>query len=394
MRFPKYSLIIIVLIALIGVGWLIKNNKTRQNTIVIQDKEEFDNQQARIDEIVNYEVESYVENLFVPWEIVFTSPNRILVTERNGKIRVIENGTLRSQPLINFPEVSTISEEGLMGLVLDPQYESNKLIYTCYAYAEGQDLFDKVVVLKDNETYIEAQNTIIDRIPAAQFHAGCRLGFGPDLKLYITTGDATQKELAQDVNSLAGKILRINPDGTIPEDNPFPNSPIYSYGHRNPQGIDWHPVSEIFVSTEHGPSIIDGPPGGDEVNIIKKGQNYGWPLVSHEKNKEGLIGPKIIFTPAVAPASGTFYSGVVFPQFKNHFLFGGLKGEGIFRVVFAENTPETIVAYEKLSGINVGRIRAITEGPDGFIYFSTSNRDGKSETRDGDDRIYMLVPVK
>src|SRR3990167_1065296 len=298
MRFPKYSLIIIVLIALIGVGWLIKNNKTRQNTIVIQDKEEFDNQQARIDEIVNYEVESYVENLFVPWEIVFTSPNRILVTERNGKIRVIENGTLRSQPLINFPEVSTISEEGLMGLVLDPQYESNKLIYTCYAYAEGQDLFDKVVVLKDNETYIEAQNTIIDRIPAAQFHAGCRLGFGPDLKLYITTGDATQKELAQDVNSLAGKILRINPDGTIPEDNPLPNSPIYSYGHRNPQGIAWH--KGLMMATEHGPKM------NDEINAIKTGKNYGWPLVECTAH-EGYEAPIRCFPDwTLAPAAATF----------------------------------------------------------------------------------------
>src|SRR3990167_2576511 len=330
-------------------------------------------------------VETVAENLKIPWEIDFAPDGRIFFTERIGNLRIIENN-LVSAPILSL-KVSG-SEGGLLGLALDPDFEENHYLYLYYSYSDFFDIYNRVVRYVESDNNLSDEMILLDKIPGSQIHDGGRIKFGPDGKLYITTGYAANSKMAQNLDSLSGKILRINSDGTIPEDNPFPNSPIYSYGHRNPQGIDWHPVSEIFVSTEHGPSIIDGPPGGDEVNIIKKGQNYGWPLVSHEKNKEGLIGPKIIFTPAVAPASGTFYSGVVFPQFKNHFLFGGLKGEGIFRVVFAENTPETIVAYEKLSGINVGRIRAITEGPDGFIYFSTSNRDGKSETRDGDDRIY------
>ena len=226
----------------------------------------------------------------------------------------------------------------------------------------------------------------------ARFHAGCRLRFGPDDKLYISTGDATNKESAQDLNSLAGKILRINADGSIPADNPFFNSVIFSYGHRNPQGFDWHPESGVLVATEHGPSGNDGPRGGDEVNIIKAGNNYGWPIVSHEKSQEGLIDPVILFTPAEAPGSGMFYRGSVFPQFTNTFLFGVLRGEGIIQVVFDDNAAGKVVSYQKLPDINVGRVRDLVEAPDGTIYFSTSNTDGRGQVYEGDDHIYRLIP--
>ncbi|OGK39414.1 hypothetical protein A3F34_02805 [Candidatus Roizmanbacteria bacterium RIFCSPHIGHO2_12_FULL_44_10] len=392
MKIRKYSLVILVVVLIIGLGIYWRGQKTHQvsplQNIITKEIAQLKGD----DEAVDYKVESFAENLFVPWEIVFTSERRILLTERDGKIRAIENGILRPDPLISFSEVSSKDEEGLMGLALDPHYSQNKLLYACLAYGNQPDMFDKVVVLEDKNSFIELKGAILDRIPAAEFHAGCRLGFGPDEKLYITTGDATKKELAQDLNSLAGKILRINTDGTIPTDNPFPNSPVYSLGHRNSQGIAWQPGSGLLVATEHGPTVFDGPPGGDEINIIKPGLNYGWPLVSHEKNREGLIAPKIIFTPAVAPAAAMFYSGTVFPQFKNNFLFGGLKGEGVFHVVFSAENPESIIEYERLPDINVGRVRAITEGPDGLIYFSTSNKDGRGSAKQGDDRIYRLVP--
>lgn len=343
---------------------------------------------------VKYTIVPVAEGLHVPWSIVFTDAQRMLVTERNGNIRIIEQEKLKQESLAVFPEISTRAEEWLMGMALDPEYQQNKYVYVCLAYPKGDNLVDKVIRFRDEGSSISEITTIFDEIPAARFHAGCRLRFGPDGKLYITTGDATKKELAQQLDSLAGKILRINRDGSIPIDNPFPNSPVWSFGQRNPQGIDWQPHTNLLFSTEHGPSLFDGAAGGDEVNLIEKGGNYGWPIVSHEKSEPGLISPLLVFTPAIAPASGMFYRSDYFPQFQNNFLFGLLKGEGIMRVVFSEENPEKVIMYEKLEGIEVGRIREVAEGPNGEIYFSTSNQDGRGETRPGDDKIYKIIPSR
>ncbi len=214
-----------------------------------------------------------------------------------------------------------------MSLVLDPAYENNKYVYVSYAYHSKNGMAVKIVRFVDAKTVLQDPETIIDALPAAKYHAGSRLAFGPDKKLYITTGDATNKALPQDLASLGGKILRINADGTIPEDNPWKGNPVWSYGHRNPQGLAW--IGDTLYSTEHGPSVFDGPAGGDEVNRIEKGKNYGWPLVSHTKTREGTEAPLQIFTPAEAPASLMAYSGKVFPQYRGQLFFGALKGEGI-----------------------------------------------------------------
>ncbi len=338
-----------------------------------------------------YHVEKFAEGLEVPWSMVFTDPNRLLIAERPGRIRVVNNGVLEPKSLHIFSEVPNKSEEGLMGMALDPDYGSNKFVYVCLAYGDAKKLADKIVRFRDRGDRLVEATVILDAIPAAQYHAGCRIAFGPDKKLYITTGEATQKEIAQDIQSLGGKILRINNDGSIPSDNPFKNSPVFSYGHRNPQGIAWHPKSGVLISTEHGPSVFDGPAGGDEINKIEKGKNYGWPLVSHDTNKIGLVAPLIQFTPAVAPASALIYGGAVFKEWKNQLFFGGLKGEGIYRVMFTNDNAEKIQSYEKL-GIDVGRVREVIEGPDGYIYFSTSNRDGRGNPRKGDDMVYRIVP--
>lgn len=339
----------------------------------------------------SYEVKLVADNLYVPWSIVFTDPDRILITERNGKLRIIQDGILSEKPLKVFEEVSSNGEEGLMGLALDPDYKDNKFIYLSYAYGGSDKMSVKVVRYKDEGDRLSDEKTIMDGLPAERYHAGCRLRFGPDGKLYITTGDAGERKLAQDINTLYGKILRINPDGTIPADNPFPDSPVWSYGHRNPQGIDWYPGTDILYSTEHGPSGFDGPGGGDEVNIIVKGGNYGWPVVSHKESKEGMISPVLEFTPAIAPASGMFYRSDSIPQFKNNYFFGCLRGSGIMRVEIDKNDPSRIISNEMLSEVNFGRIRDIAQGPDGAIYFSTSNRDGRGSIREGDDKIYKII---
>ncbi len=367
-----------------------KEIPTAENMLVENDP--LDNEHSLSTE-QKYRLEKVAEGLDVPWSIEFSSPNRMLVAERPGRIRVVNYGILDPKPLHTFSEVPNKSEEGLMGMALDPDYSANKYIYVCVAYGDAKKLADKVVRLRDENDKLVEDKTLLDNIPAAQYHAGCRIAFGPDKKLYITTGEATQKEIAQDLNSLGGKILRINNDGTIPEDNPFENSPIYSYGHRNPQGVAWHPTSGVLISTEHGPSVFDGPAGGDEINKIEKGKNYGWPLVSHDKNKEGLTAPLIQFTPAVAPGSALIYSGSVFKQWKGNLFFGGLKGEGVYTVKFTDDTANKIESYKKLD-IQLGRIREVVEGPDGFIYFSTSNRDGRGKIRSGDDAIYRIVPTE
>jgi glucose/arabinose dehydrogenase len=343
----------------------------------------------------SFKVETVIPNLEIVWSIVWAPDGRMIFTERPGRVRVFENGKLRSQPLFTVPDVEPKGESGLMSVVLHPQFAANHLLYLSYAYNTGGQLV-RVVRYRETPTGFTERKVIIENIPAAQFHAGCRLRFGPDGKLYITTGDATQRELGQRMDSLAGKILRLNDDGTVPSDNPFVSQAqarpeIWTYGHRNSQGIDWQPGTNLLWETEHGPSGFDGPGGGDEVNIIERGKNYGWPVIHHRMTHEGMESPILEYTPACAPASGMFYRGSSFPQFRGNFFFGCLVGERIIRVAM---NGRTVVSQENLLEKKYGRIRDIAEGPDGLIYFSTSNRDGRGRPAQDDDRILRLVPAK
>ncbi|RMG51946.1 MAG: PQQ-dependent sugar dehydrogenase, partial [Acidobacteria bacterium] len=282
---------------------------------------------------------------------------------------------------------------GLMGLALDPQFAQNRFVYLAYTYRSPDGLANRVVRYREASGHLIDPHIIIDHIPGARFHDGCRIRFGPDGKLYITTGDAIQRQLAQELNSLAGKILRLNPDGTIPADNPFPGSPIYSYGHRNAQGIDWHPVTGDLFSTEHGPSGFDAPGGGDEVNLIEAGKNYGWPVIHHRQRREGMVSPLLEFTPAIAPAGASFYRGHRLPEFTNNFFFATLRGRHIHRVVFKAPDYRTVAFHERLLEGEFGRLRDVVEGPDGALYFCTSNRDGRGKPHPDDDRILRIVPA-
>jgi len=343
----------------------------------------------------SFKVETVVGGLQVPWSIVWAPDGRMIFTERPGRVRIFENGKLRSEPIFTVPDVEPSGESGLMSVALHPQFASNHLIYLSYAYA-GDGKRVRVARYRETPTGFVDSKVIIENIPAAPNHAGCRLRFGPDGKLYITTGDATQRDLAQKLDSLAGKTLRLNDDGTVPPDNPFVGQQsvrpeIWSYGHRNSQGLDWQPGTNLMFQTEHGPSGFDGPGGGDEVNIVEKGKNYGWPLIHHQMTRAGLESPLLEYTPAVAPASGMFYRGNAFPQFKGNFFFGCLRGERIIRVRL---DGRRVISQENLLAGKYGRIRDVAEGPDGFLYFSTSNRDGRGSPADDDDRIIRLTPMK
>jgi aldose sugar dehydrogenase len=188
----------------------------------------------------------------------------------------------------------------------------------------------------------------------------------------------------------------LNDDGSVPNDNPFVGQQnarpeIWSYGHRNSQGLDWQPGTDLMFQTEHGPSGFDGPGGGDEVNIVERGKNYGWPLIHHRQTRAGLESPLLEYTPACAPASGMFYRGSAWPGWQGNFLFGCLRGERIIRVLL---DGRRVVSQENLLEHQFGRIRDVAEGPDGFIYFSTSNRDGRGKPAQDDDRIIRLVLIK
>lgn len=350
--------------------------------------------------VPKFKVETIATNLEVVWSIVFAPDGRMFFTERPGRVRVIENGNLREKPFFVVPDIELSGESGLMGMVLHPDFTENHFVYLAYGYEDAnKNQTVRVARYRATDKTLTDAKTIIEAIPASKYHSGTRLKFGADGKLYITTGDATKQTRAQDLSSINGKTLRLNDDGTIPDDNPFVNTKnarpeIWSYGHRNAQGLDFQPETNLMFQTEHGPSIIDGVDlfhrtGGDEVNIVERGKNYGWAKISHNMKKMGMETPLVEYSPAVAPASGMFYRGNLFPDLKGNFLFGTLKGEAIIRLVLDKRK---IVSQDKLFLKEFGRIREIAEGLDGSIYFSTSNRDGRGSPSKEDDRILRLTP--
>ncbi len=344
----------------------------------------------------NFKVETFVGGLEVPWGIAFLPDGAMLVTERPGRVRYVKDGEIQSVPVYEVPDVESSGESGLMDISLHPDFESNKYVYLSYAY-DFDGKYVKVVRYLFNGKTLIPDKTIIEKIPSARFHSGTRNRFGPDGKLYITTGDATDWNLAQKKDSLAGKTLRLNDDGSIPDDNPFKDDSayrpeIYTIGHRNAQGLAFQPGTGFMFQTEHGPSGFEGRgTGGDEVNFVERGKNYGWAEISHNEKKAGMVSPLLEYSPACAPASGMFYTGEKLTEFKGNFFFGCLRGARIIRVVLDGNK---VIGQENLLEGKLGRIRAMEEGPDGFIYFATSNKDGRGRPAKNDDRILRIVPVE
>jgi glucose/arabinose dehydrogenase len=334
------------------------------------------------------QAETVVEGLEVPWALAFVPDGRILITERPGRIRVVRDGVLQDAPFATL-RVEAVSESGLMGMVLHPEFPINGYVFVCYTYRDGAGrLRNRVARLTDVDGVGTDHHVVLDNIPGARNHDGCALRFGPDSKLYVTMGDAQVADQAQNLDSLSGKVLRLEADGSVPSDNPFSGSYVYSYGHRNPQGLDWHPDNGALYITEHGPDR------DDEVNVLEPGGNYGWPQVTGVSQDSRYIDPILAFTPTVAPSGAAFYPGDrLAASWEGNLLFATLKGSHLRRLVLGPPNFRTVLFNERLFFNQLGRLRAVAAGPDGYLYFTTSNRDGRGVPQAGDDKLLRLVPA-
>ena len=309
-----------------------------------------------------------VDGLNNPWEIIFGPDDEIYFTERDGRIwKLNESGD--GKIIQTFPKSGSV-EGGTLGLALHPDFEKNKKIYVYQTNLELEFYQNKIYSFRLNEDTLMDKQIILDGIPGAPWHDGGRIKFGPDQKLYVSTGDAISPGLSQDLSSLAGKILRINPDGTIPEDNPFDSSPVFSYGHRNPQGLAWS-SDGMFVSSEHGPSGEQGY-GHDEINVILKGKNYGWPNIVGNSSDEKFVNP-ITHSGQLtwAPSGMIFYDSEKISSFNGKFLVGTLRGEHLMVVDIGDDG--SLISTEKFFEGEFGRIRTAQIDSDGNLYLLTAN---------------------
>jgi len=330
------------------------------------------------------------EGLEAAWAIAFAPDGRIFVTERPGRVRVVVGGRLQEAPWARVPAVDNTrfgQETGLMGIAVDPAFATNGHVYVCHSYFRNEQglLGNRIVRLTERDGRGTQPHVILDSIPGAFYHDGCRLKFGPDGKLYATMGDGRIEGAAQDMASPSGKILRLERDGTIPADNPVPRSPAWSMGHRNPQGIAWQPGTNRLYATDHGTG------GVNELNLVERGSNHGWPV-----NRDGARDPRFA-TPVLVhphpPTGMTFVEGGRYPAWRGSLLFASIRADSLgghlHRVVLTSD-GRGVASEERLLVQRYGRLRDVVQGPDGFLYVVTSNRDGRGQPRPGDDRLLRL----
>jgi len=332
-----------------------------------------------------------IEGLEHPWSMVWLPNGEILITERPGRLRVVREGKLDPKAIAGVPEVFAVGQGGLLDVAIHPQFAQNRWIYLTYAHGDREANRTRVAravydgaSLRDVRVIFE-----VSQAKTGSQHFGSRLLWLPDGTLLVAIGDGGNPPLqlagdlirkqAQNLQSHLGKIIRINDDGSLPKDNPFAGSKIWSYGHRNIQGISFDPMTQRVWATEHGAK------GGDELNLIEKGKNYGWPVVSasqeygtntpvsREKSRPDLIDPKTIWTPAIAPSGLVFYTGNRFPNWQGNLFAGGLVSRDIRRLE-VDKSGEII----NQEAIPIGqRVRDVRQSPDGFLYLLTDEGNGQ-----------------
>jgi len=329
----------------------------------------------------SFRVETVVDGLEVPWSIAFFPDGRMLVSEQPGRLRIVENGELLPEPVTGTPAVWFEGQGGLMDVEVHPDYEENGWVYLSFS-DPGPDGTAMTVIVRgrirggrwvDEETLFRAP---VELYRKARVHFGCRLVFDGKGYLFFTIGERGHKDDAQDVTRPNGKVHRIHDDGRIPADNPFVHredaiASIWSYGHRNPQGLAQHPVSGDLYDVEHGPR------GGDELNLVRRGLNYGWPIITYGMNydgtpitnmtaKEGLEQPVVHWTPSLAVCAMDFYKGDAFPGWRHDIFVTSLAAEELRRLELKDGA----VVHQEIVFKSIGRIRDVVSGPDGYLYVS------------------------
>jgi len=341
-----------------------------------------------------FTVETIVKGLENPWSIDFLPNGRILVTERPGRLRIIDNGKL-SEPIKGLPKIKAKGQGGLLDIALDPDFTNNQTIYISFSGVDKTGIGTEVASAKLIGNELIDVKILFKALPKSRggHHFGSRLLISNDGNLFITLGDRGTKERAQEINDHAGSLIRINKDGSIPNDNPLIKNTaakpeIYTYGNRNMQGIAAHPETGEVWTIEHGPQ------GGDELNLMKSGVNYGWPIITYGVNyvigtkigegteKEGMTQPIHYWVPSIATSSLMFYSGDKFPEWKNNAFVSSLVFGQLARLEIKNNK---VIKEERLLDGDFGRIREVHQGIDGLIYFITDDTRGK---------LYRIKPVK
>jgi glucose/arabinose dehydrogenase len=333
---------------------------------------------------VRFRVETVLSDLEIPWALAFAPDGRLFVTERPGRVRIVNLSASTSEIALTLGGVYAQGEAGLLGLALDPGFSQNRFVYLYYSAVSGGGAVNRIERYREVGGRLAERALLLDGIPASTIHDGGRLKFGADGLLYATAGDASNTSFAQDVSATAGKVLRITSTGASAAGNRF-NSPVFTFGHRNPQGFDWHPVSGDIWASEHGPT------GNDEINVIQSGSNYGWPNIQGSASAPGMETPITFYASTIAPSGVAFYRGQRFPQFANNLFVATLLGTHLLRLTI-DAPARRVTTQERLLDGTYGRLRDVVSGPDGYLYFCTNNRDGRGRPMAGDDRILRIVP--
>ncbi len=339
-------------------------------------------------------IETVVTGLKNPWAIDFLPDGRILVTERRGRLRIVEDGKL-SDPIKGLPKIIAENQGGLLDIAVDRDFSNNQTLYFAYSGGNKTGVGTEVVSAKLLGSTLVELKLLFKALPKSRGgrHFGCRLLITKQDELFITLGDRGDKERAQDINDHAGSLIRINKDGSIPKDNPFvgnatAKTEIYTYGNRNIQGIAMHPETGDIWTIEHGPQ------GGDELNLMKPGVNYGWPIITYGVNygigtkigegthKVGMAQPIHYWVPSIATSSLLFYTGDQFPAWKGNAFVSSLVFGQLARLEIEDNK---VIAEERFLKGQFGRIREIQQGLDGLLYFITDSSKGK---------LYKIIPTK
>lgn len=344
--------------------------------------------------------ETFARGLVFPWSMAFLPDGRMLVTEREGRLRIVSPTGSVSAPLAGVPPVVDSAYNGLLDVAVDPRFRDNRFIYFTFTEPRGEDAATSVARATLGADGLSDVRVIFRQTPAYDYaaHNGSRLAFGPDGALYVTLGDRNRSSTAQSLETHNGKIVRITPDGAVPADNPFVGQAnvkpeIWAFGLRNAQGLAFEPGTGRLWATDHGPN------DGDELNVITRGGNYGWPLATagrHEPdekptreleadvkaNPRTLIAPVRTWTPSVAPSGLMFYTGAQFPEWRGDLFMGGLHGQVLLRMRVRDGR---VVSQERMLEIMKERIRDVRQGPDGNIYVLTDNAEG---------RILRITPTR